>query len=244
MTTHLESNILKAVSVASTKHIGFSGVTPRHLLTIMESNYKSAWTPLNVILIGPYGAGKTTLAKLVSERMRWSWYSLDEVYTHYLRQMEGYNFDDLSNQINSWDFISPKRQPFNAYVIEKFFLEHSKSDDRYVLDFGAGHSIFEDHSFFSQVQKILTPYPNVILILPTYDQQESIQILKENVRKHGLKGTGLTDTELDRINNFILAHHSNYDLAKVIIYTKGKLPEETSKEICNFVLGQSSLSTI
>ena len=37
------------------------------------------------------------------------------------------------------------------------------------------------------------------------------------------------------INEHFLKHHSNYDLAKFIVYTKGKTPEETCEEILRLI---------
>jgi len=37
------------------------------------------------------------------------------------------------------------------------------------------------------------------------------------------------------INEHFIRQHSNYDLAKVVVYTKGKQPEETCEEIVHFI---------
>ena len=52
----------------------------------------------DVILIGPYGAGKSTLGKLITDRLKWHYYALDNEGYHYLKEMEEYN-SDIANQM-------------------------------------------------------------------------------------------------------------------------------------------------
>lgn len=96
-----------------------------------------------------------------------------------------------------------------------------------VIDFGAGHSVYEDDEQFARVQRVLAPYNNIILLLPSPDWEESLQILNERVGS-------LIFNNFD-LNQHFLQHHANYDLAKFIIYSKGKTPEETCEEIINCV---------
>ena len=70
----------------------------------------------------------------------------------------------------------------------------------------------------------------VVLLLPSPDAQESIQILNERTKDLvGSFGQGFN------WNEHFVRHRSNYDLAKFIVYTKGKTPEETRDEILNRV---------
>jgi hypothetical protein len=191
------------------------------------------WNPLHiVILIGPYGAGKSTLAELIAQKLGWCRYSLDEEYYHYLPQVDGYTVG-LANEMNSWSFVSPRWQPYDIQVVERFLLEHSKPDHRCIVDFGVSHSIY-DGGKFARIEQILAPYL-VVLILPSPNLEESVAILLKQIRAHGgggLKGSNLTDEQINASNRYILEHPSNYKLAKITIYTKGKTTQETSKEIC------------
>jgi hypothetical protein len=45
---------------------------------------------------------------------------------------------------------------------------------------------------------------------------------------------------ISEINRFFLEHHSNYDLATMTLYTKDKRPEETCREIIEWVKIQSA----
>jgi shikimate kinase len=129
-----------------------------------------------IILIGPAGTGKSTLGYLVSHRLgipqvsldqaRWAYYKeigYDEEYARQLRETHG--FPAL---VRYWE-------RFGAHAVERVLADHHDC----VIDFGAGHSVYEDEEEFRRVQQTLAPYPNVILILPSPDLDESIRILEE-----------------------------------------------------------------
>lgn len=174
----------------------------------------------DIILIGPVSTGKSTIGKLLAQRLGLPQCSMDEFRLTYYKEI---NYDeDLARQLREKEgFLGIYRywKPFEAYAVERLLSEHSNC----VIDFGAGHSVYEDEELFTKVQRILAPYNNVVLILPSPDLEESIQILNE-------RNGGLVSHEVD-FNEHFVKHHSNHDLAKVTVYTKGKLPEETCNDI-------------
>ncbi|MDQ3252838.1 MAG: shikimate kinase, partial [Acidobacteriota bacterium] len=92
-----------------------------------------------------------------------------------------------------------------------------------VIDLGGGHSVYEDEVLFARVKKALSPFPNVILIMPSPDLDESITVLNERTG-------GFVSNGFDFHEHFVRSH-CNYRLAKQTVYTKGKTPEETCGEI-------------
>ncbi|MEO0378502.1 MAG: shikimate kinase, partial [Cyanobacteria bacterium P01_A01_bin.17] len=96
-----------------------------------------------------------------------------------------------------------------------------------VIDFGAGHSVYEDPRLFESVQQILNPYPNVVLLLPSPNLDESLVILNER--------NGYEPNKDPNINEHLLRHPSNFKLAKLTVYTKLKTPAETCQEILQLV---------
>lgn len=59
--------------------------------------------------------------------------------------------------------------------------------------------------------------PYVLLLIPSQDREKSAQILYER--------SGLD------FNRHFVCHESNYKLAKQIVYTENREPEETMREI-------------
>ena len=174
----------------------------------------------DIILIGPISTGKSTLGKLLAEKLGIPQCSMDDVRLNYYKEI---NYDEkLAKQIRDKEGLQGIYRywkPFEAYAVERVLSEYSNC----VIDFGAGHSVYEDDQLFKRVQQVLKPYINVVLILPSPDLEESIQILNE--RNGGIISNGFD------LNEHFLKHHSNYDLAKLVVYTKAKLPEETRDEI-------------
>jgi hypothetical protein len=102
-----------------------------------------------------------------------------------------------------------------------------------IFDFGGGHSVYDDEGLFEQVRELLAPYAHVILLLPSPDPDESLQVLNARAEK--------ASNEQREVNEHFIRHHSNYDLAKRIVYTKGKTPEETCDEILQWAMSHSTL---
>ena len=89
--------------------------------------------------------------------------------------------------------------------------------------------MYEIDTHFARVEKVMKPYQNVVLILPSADQDESVRILNERMGKE------VAPDDFD-INAHFIKHHSNYDLAKFTVYTKGNSPEETRDEILDLLV--------
>jgi shikimate kinase len=177
-----------------------------------------------LILIGPISAGKSTLSKLVAEKLGLPCRHMDQVRERYYNEI-GYD-KKLAEQIRRKDgFLGLYRywKPFEAHAVERLLSENAEA----VIDFGGGHSVYEDDTLFARVQQVMAPYPYVILILPSPDKEKSVKILNERTG-------GMVSEGFDFHEHFV-KHHSNYDLAKHIVYTEGKTPEETCAEIVEIV---------
>lgn len=175
-----------------------------------------------ILLIGPMATGKSTIAgKLASltglrripmDRVRWYYYLKD-----------GFSIEH-EESIDSFEDVMAYWKPFEVKAVKRIIKEFPNS----IIDFGAGHSYFSDEVQFKEVSEALAPVKNIILLLPTESKEESLKIcndrLKERVKRE------LDKTEIDANRDFIF-EKSNYELAKHIVYTKDKTPDETASEI-------------
>lgn len=179
----------------------------------------------NIILIGPMGAGKSTIGELLANQLGIPQCSMDELRWDYYQEI-GYD-EALAKQKREtgglWS-LCQYWKPFEAYAVERVLSEYQNC----VIDFGAGHSVYEDTFLFQRVQKVLEPLPYVILLLPSPDLQESLQILNDR--------NEYTPDGSPNINEHFLSHPSNSLLAKFTVYTKDKTPQETCNEILNLVV--------
>jgi hypothetical protein len=172
-----------------------------------------------VILIGPIRAGKSTVGRRLAERLNLPLRSLDIIFDSYLDEI-GYDREHAAGlKTQGFYELTKYWKPFEPYGVERLMSEPGDA----IVDLGGGHSVYEDEALFARVKKALAPFPNVILIMPSPDPDESISILNERTG-------GYVSNGFDFHDNFVRSH-CNYELAKHTVYTKGKTPEETCAEI-------------
>jgi hypothetical protein len=183
----------------------------------------------SIILIGPIRAGKSVIAELLAARLNMPHISLDDERWKYYAEI-GYDEAEASRIAKTDDGvigILEYWKPFEAHSVERVLADHPGS----VIDFGAGHSVYDDAALFARVQKALAPYPNVILLLPSPDLDDSARILNERFTELLASEVGEVDPRLLEVNAQFVRHPSNFALAKMIIYTNNKTPDQTCAEI-------------
>lgn len=176
------------------------------------------------ILIGPIGAGKSTIGKLLAKALSLPQCSVDDLRQTYYQEI-GYDETLAQQKLDSGGFwpLYEYWKPFEAHAVERILAEHSGC----VIDFGASHSVYKDETLFIRVQRALAPYRNIILLLPSPDVDESVEIL--NARQEFLR-----EIKPD-INEHFIRHASNRSLARFVVYTKDKTPEQTRDEILELI---------
>jgi len=178
----------------------------------------------DIILIGPISAGKSTVGSILASKLGISQCSMDDLRWDYYKEI-GYDEELAKYKRETEGFwgICQYWKPFEAYAVERLLSEYQEC----VIDFGAGHSVYEDAVLFQRVKQALAPYPNVILLLPSPDLDESVKILNE-------RNEYVPDGK-PNINEHLVRHNSNYQLAKFTVYTKDKTPTETCDEILKLI---------
>jgi shikimate kinase len=169
-----------------------------------------------VILIGPMKVGKSTIAGLLAEKLgierngldkrRWKYFAeigYDESYARRLAETEG-----LQSILGYW-------KPFEVHAVER----HLADAHDCVIDFGAGYSVQEDPILHDRIRQALAPYPHVVLLQPSPDPEEAIAVLAPRM-----------SDELRSVNEYYIRHPANQELARAIIYTMGKTPQQTYEE--------------
>lgn len=171
-----------------------------------------------LILIGPMGVGKSTLAALIAEKTGLPHCPLDKYRWEYYAEI-GYDAEHAAELRKQQGFraVYEYWKPFEAHAVERVVAEHSDC----VIDFGAGHSVFEDPELFERVRGALEPFRNIVLVLPSADENESIETLTRRAQS----------PSPDELNVHFVRHHSNRSLAKHVVYTNGKTPEGTAEEV-------------
>jgi hypothetical protein len=183
----------------------------------------------SIILIGPGKTGKTTVSKLLGEMLVRPVIDLDEVRWSYYSQL-GYDAARAKEIVlqDGVKALDAYWKPFNIHAVEGVLRDYPSD---HVIAFGWPHSIYDDAAKLQRAQVALEPFPFVVLLMPSPDMNESYQIFRQRYRKTAPHFTEIeVDNMLEEIGDFI-HHPSNFSLAKLIIYTAGKSPEDTCQEI-------------
>ncbi|MER2259821.1 MAG: shikimate kinase [Priestia megaterium] len=175
-----------------------------------------------IILIGPICAGKTTVGEKVAKKLNIPQYSMDDMRFSYYQEI-GFSKETQQNIREKQGFqgLYAYWKPFEAYAVKRILEDYKHA----VIDFGAGHSVYEDIKLFQQVEKTLKPYDSLFLLLPSADREESIQILHQRLQQI------TDDNDIFELNKHFVKHPSNRTLAKQTIYTKGKSADTIAEEM-------------
>ena len=192
-------------------------------------NYFRMQKNSTIILIGPMCAGKSTIAEMLAEQLEIKRVELDSLRDGYYDEI-GYDRElasKIANGEGGMMGLIKYWKPCEAYAVERALSEYENC----VLDFGAGHSVYEEEELFTRVQNALTPFDHVILLIPSPNPDKSVEILNARFSQLLEKEVGKVDTRLLGLNAHFVKHPSNSRLAKITVYTEGKSPQETCDEI-------------
>lgn len=176
---------------------------------------------LPIILLGPVRAGKTTLARLLSQHLKLPHVSLDEVCLTYYREI-GYS-DELAKQIRAQGgFLALVfyQQLFDVYSVERVINDYPNT----VIDFGAGAGPYENRAQLNQIQVFLAPIPNIFLILPSPDLEMTLAILAQ-------RDVNPPNDLIFDINRHFVTHPGYRLLAKHVLFNQNKTPDQSCKDI-------------
>jgi len=182
----------------------------------------------NLVLIGPSGGGKSTLAKLVADALHVPALDLDELRSEYYAEF-GYDlpYAEKLRQEKGLDAMLAYWKPFEIRSVERVLAEYPAG---HVIAFGAGQSVYDDPAFFRRAQEALATH-TVVLLLPSDNVEESLPLLTERVRE-AVPDLPIEILEtLDGMNRYFLEHPANGVLADHTVFTNERTPAETCDEI-------------
>lgn len=181
---------------------------------------------MTLLLIGPMGVGKSTTAKLLSERLSLPVVDIDVLRWGAFAKMPGFDEALVESFFtnNEGEKAFAYMKPFEAKLVEEVLAEKEEA----VYDFGAGYTVYDDPALFGRVQAAFAPYANVIHLRYSSDTAESLAAL---FQRHDIPETlyyALNRPFIERPCNGILARHT--------VDTKGKSPERIADEILAAVM--------
>lgn len=194
----------------------------------------------NIILIGPLGTGKSTIAEHLSIRTGLRNIPVDKLKWYY-RLNNGYDLVKSRNILRTNGFselINYAQSYFGPREIHEILNQFSG-----IVDLGASDTHCNDMRSIKAINQYLEPYPNVFLIMPYQDEELSIQVLKKRLiqryKDDRLKGPVLS-SYLEKNEEFVRSTQ-NHSVAKHVVYTNDRSFDKIAEEIilkCDFSQGQ------
>lgn len=178
-----------------------------------------------IVLIGPTCAGKSTISSLLAARLNVPMISLDDIAEKYYVEVGmGEDVTERMRQEHGFGYFIRNLWPALAHATVRVLQDY----DIGVMDLGAGHTHYIDPLLFEKVQRALAPCRNVVLLLPSPDLEQSIQILR--ARNMADRGWDWIVDGYDYIEHWV-KDDCNHILATMTVYTEGCTPADTCEEI-------------
>ena len=163
----------------------------------------------SIVLIGPSGAGKTSVAEEISKDTGLRRFSIDSITKN----------DGPSGFISRFESLDD----YNLAMTKAFIERAETGDVSGVIDFGAGHTFYEDPKKLEEAKKIFSRFKNVIFLCPSCNITESLDIMEE---------TSKGDTSN---NKKYLTSRCYRELSNMTVYWNGRGPKTIAKDIIRFI---------
>lgn len=172
------------------------------------------------VLIGPCGVGKSTVSRLLAESLGVDLISVDNMCIDYYTEI-GYDAmkADLLQANGGFRAKYDYWKRFEAHAVQRVVADYCNC----VFDFGGGHSVFEDPLLFGRVQRVLSEFRFVVLLLPFPDAAPSVAFLRQRL--------GVPPDAADDINDHFVRHPSNQRLATHVVYTGTRKAVEVCEDV-------------
>jgi len=187
---------------------------------------------MRITITGPRSIGKTTVSKIVSEKLRLKRISSDELGEEAMKEKGGLDKAIKSGEIKQWIKNS-------AYgLIRK---EYEKDD--FVFDLSGG--AFGSRKFAEASEKIREKVKNnsvIFGLLPYENENKSIKMLFEREKKRD----HFKDMDKDELYAKVKKSYSKFPSlfqkdCNFIIYTQNKTPEKIANEIISSLKNHKKL---
>lgn len=176
-----------------------------------------------VVLIGPAGAGKSTVGQLVATLSGRSFVDLDGVGDRFYERA-GQPVDQVVARAELHGFAAAHRWWQPARLAALAAIDEYPSS---VIAFGAGHSHFEDEASARQAAQAFA-HAFVVLLLPSPDPAECLRVLRSRCLLD--KDTDWVRDGTDHLAEWV-ASDQNARLANLVVHDDGRTAAEVAHEI-------------
>lgn len=172
-----------------------------------------------IVLIGPMGAGKSTVGSELAKISGLRQVPMDFICWYYYFK-QGYSLEE-EDALESKKEVTRYLRRFQLNALENAVKDFPEC----IIDFGAGHSFYEDQERLDRAKKALHQNPNVFLLLPHKDPKVCEKICFERLKERKNEKYARKTLEM---NKLFIYSQSNKELAKHIIESGEMTAEETA----------------
>lgn len=184
------------------------------------------------MLIGPAGAGKTTVGSLVAYALGTDFVDADAQGDPYYAEV-GWSIDRLTARIAAVGRAAAEQEwePARAHAVARLVETGAGS----VLALGAGHTSYTRDEHRATVRAALRSVPTVVLLLPDEDPGRALDVLRMRCRAD--KGTDWVRDGHDFLAAW-LAEPEHRWLATHVVTTATEAPGETAIRVAALARAQ------
>lgn len=168
-----------------------------------------------VILIGYMAVGKTTIARLLAQKMNWKWVDLDEI------------IEEKMN-LSIKELFQKKGEIYFRKIEHEIFKELVKKNEKLIISLGGGTPCYANNHLFLNGDEVVSIYlqASIAVIFDRLKEVKSERPLVVNQNDENLKAF-IAKNLFDR--SFF------YNQATFKICVDAKTPEEITDEICQLL---------
>jgi shikimate kinase len=182
---------------------------------------------ITILIIGPMGAGKSSVALALSKRLGIRNVSMDKLQHYYYYK---YGYSNLEAQ------AAESREGFKGYIDYckqfhlQFIQEAVETFEGSIIDFGGNHTYFDEEQTNQAVYESLKKQKNVILLLPSENMETNVQVLNSRLKKRFAKKPQRYESfAIENIK--FLKDPLIYDIANYVFFTLDKELDDLIDEI-------------
>ena len=181
---------------------------------------------MKIIIIGPMGSGKSTIAELLAQHYQIPYIDLDSLRKEYYTKMEGYHRNDEQQAAMDSNPLALHLyyEPFETKQVEQVLHDYPSG----VFDYGGGHSI-KNEPYFSTLQRLLRHEKLVFFLTYSKNKEETKQALAQR------EGSETWANVYRSLNDYFIDSNCNNLLAKYVLYRKQKSREQICKEMIQII---------
>ncbi|MFE6752803.1 shikimate kinase [Streptomyces sp. NPDC057684] len=181
-----------------------------------------------MVLIGPAGAGKTTLGREIAERAQRQFVDLDAAAGEYYAQV-GWSIARLRERIAAVGRLAAETEweDARAHAVARVVADHPDT----VIALGAGHTSYTDPVHLAEVRTVLSRCRHVVRVLPSPDREISLALLRH--RCTATKGQSWIIDGHDFLGQW-LDDPGARQMATRTIYTNDEAPAQTAARLIRY----------